>query len=100
MTQIENIISDAILDAATESEGYFDIEIEDGENTINVRGYYETDGYCEDDYFSGTGAWVTTYCNVSIIEVTAYNEDGDEITFTFSINVTEVENAVEMMMAA
>ena len=98
MTQIENLISDAILDAATESEGYFDIDIEDGEDTINVRGCYEIDGYREDDYFNGTGAWVTTYCNVSIIEVTAYNEDGDEITY--NINETDVENAVEMMMAA
>jgi len=49
--------------------------------TIEVSGKYESYGYCEDDYFNGTGAWVTTYANVTIdsIEVNAHDENDYEV---------------------
>lgn len=81
---------DLIFNAAWESidgsdgyiSGYIEIEGEDGSlTTIEVNGRYETDGYCEDDYFNGTGNWVTTYADVTIdgIEATATDENDDEI---------------------
>lgn len=46
--------------------------------TIEVSGSYETDGYCEDDYFNGTGNWVTTYADVTIDSIEACAVDSDE----------------------
>lgn len=47
--------------------GIVEIPATDGSlTTIEISGSYETDGYCEDDYFNGTGNWVTTFANVTI----------------------------------
>lgn len=62
--------------------GIVEIPATDGSITIiEVSGSYETAGYCEDDYFSGTGNWVTTFAEVTIngIEATATDENDDEI---------------------
>jgi hypothetical protein len=52
---------------AQEKEGrgvvyYSDLDIE-------VTYFAETSGYVEDDYFNGTGAWVTTSTHVDIISI-------------------------------
>ena len=39
----------------------------------------EINGYREDDYFNGTGAWVTTDACVGVINVHCYDEDGEEV---------------------
>ena len=59
-----------------DEDGGFDIEIELDGITINAKGSIELDGYKEDDYFNGTGAWVETYRSASV-ELTAFDEDGE-----------------------
>ena len=59
-----------------DEEGSFDIEIELDGIAINAKGSIELDGYKEDDYFNGTGAWVETYRSASV-ELTAFDEDGE-----------------------
>ena len=59
-----------------DEDGGVDIEIELDGITINAKGSIELDGYKEDDYFNGTGAWVETYRSASV-ELTAFDEDGE-----------------------
>lgn len=57
-----------------------EIEVENGDLLITATGWLETDGYVEDDYRCGTGAYVETYRNASVeLMATMYDEDGDEI---------------------
>lgn len=57
-------------------KGYVEYEKE-GE-TLCIYYDYEEEGYVEDDYYNGTGAYVTTYQNLCIEKVESWNEDGDE----------------------
>lgn len=69
-------VVDALVDVRDEET--FEIEIEVGDTlTVEASGRIETEGYREDDYFNGTGAWVETYRSASV-ELTAYDDDGDE----------------------
>ena len=56
--------------------GDFDLDIELDSITINVKGSIELDGYEENSYFNGTGAWVETYRSASV-DVKAFDEDGE-----------------------
>lgn len=56
---IEAITSECELGMA-DNEPYCTGEIEVNGLLITVRGHYWADGYCENDYFNGTGAWVAT----------------------------------------
>ena len=61
-----------------DEDGRFDINIEiDEEITINAKGWLELDGYREDDYYNGTGAWVETG-RAANIDLTAY-ENGEPV---------------------
>ena len=78
----EDRIADAIYDAIRrvgENEGRFDIEVEDGDITIQVEGRFEQDGYVEDDYFNGTGGYVATHVLVYIEDVTEFDQECNEI---------------------
>ena len=72
--QIREILSQ--LAGVHDEDGSFDIDIELDGITINAKGSIELDGYKEDDYFNGTGAWVETYRSASV-ELTAFDEDGE-----------------------
>jgi len=79
---IEERIADAIIsecELGNADNEWFYTEIETGDLFIEVSGHYWTEGYCEDDYYDGTGAWVATDATVSIDYIKAYNEDGDRI---------------------
>jgi len=56
--------------------GGFDKEFDFGNLFVVVSGYIESDGYREDDYFNGTGAYVETRREVNVT-LTAYDEDGE-----------------------
>ena len=60
-----------------DEDGRFDIDIELDTITINAQGCIEIDGYAEDDYMNGTGAWIETNRAASV-EMTAYDDDGNE----------------------
>lgn len=74
---IEAIISECDYSTA-DNEPFCTGEIEVNNLLVTVRGRYWTDGYCEDDYYNGTGAWVATDASVAIDEVEAYDMDGEE----------------------
>lgn len=47
--------------------GKFDIDVVMGDDlNVNASGWVEIDGYREDDYQSGTGAFVETYRNAHV----------------------------------
>ena len=61
MATISETIAAAIADSINDNHGSFSLEVEmDGNTVVEVSGRYEIDGYREDDYLNGTGAWVTT----------------------------------------
>ena len=70
--------SDYIAIASQIEEGKGSVEFEK-ENEILCFDYsYDVDGYVEDDYFNGTGAFVETSSSLYIEGVESFNEDGDE----------------------
>lgn len=92
---IEAIINECELGTA-DNEPFCTGEIEVGGLLVTVRGHYWTDGYCEDDYYNGTGAWVGTDASVSIDEIEAYDindEDCNEVALDIDENL--VCSAVE-----
>ena len=93
MNEIDYAIANAILEDPC--DGTFDLEVELGNNILaNVCGSIETDSCQEDDYYNGTGAWVTTYASVRIcsLELCAYNEDGGEIPCELEVHESEIED--------
>ncbi len=80
--------------------GSFDIEIEiDDTLTVQATGWLEIDGYVEDDYFSGTGAFVETY-RAANIELTAqvYDEETNEVT-DYQLDKTQEQQAERYLQA-
>lgn len=99
MATINETIAAAIADSIDGSCGSFSLEVEiDGNTVVEVSGRYEIDGYREDDYLNGTGAWVTTYVAVSIDRAEAYDEDGVAVELDCGLN--EIERYVENELAA
>lgn len=58
-----------------EGEDYATLD-KDGE-CLEVHYECEEDAYQEDDYFNGTGAWVTTAVNLQVLDVTCTDDDGN-----------------------
>ena len=88
-----NDIVDMIANECDSSYGTISIEENDNNgNTLIVSGSYEIERYQEDDYFNGTGAWVTTDAEIEISELDYYDEDGEPIEL--DINVYELERKV------
>lgn len=97
MKAINETIANAIVESIEGNEGTFSVEVEANNTLVVVDGSFEIDGYCEDDYFNGTGAWVTTYVSVCIDSVEAYDEDGNEVDV--DCDLTEIERSVERLAA-
>lgn len=98
MKAINKTIANVIYNAIDSNNGTFSVEVEVNNTLIVVDGSFEIDGYTEDDYFNGTGAWVTTYVAVRIGNVEAYDEDGNEVEVT--CDLTEIERYAENELAA
>lgn len=63
------------------------------ENEILCFDYsYDVDGYVENDYFNGTGAFVETSSSLYIENVESVNEDGEETSNNF--NESELEKMI------
>ena len=97
MKAINETIANAIVENIEGNNGTFSIEVEVNNTLVVVDGRFEIDGYCEDDYFNGTGGWVTTYVSVCIGSVEAYDEDGNEVDV--DCDLTEIERSVERLAA-
>lgn len=74
---------------------YYEIasQIEDGSNSIEfekdgetlfIECTLESDGYVEDDYYNGTGAYVETFRVIYVESVESYNEDGEQTANNFN----------------
>lgn len=74
MKAINETIANAIVESIEGNNGTFSVEVEINNTLVVVDGSFEIDGYPEDDYFNGTGAWITTYVSVYIDSVEAYDE--------------------------
>lgn len=98
MKAINETIANAIVENIEGANGTFSVEIEANNTLVVVDGSFEIDGYPEDDYFNGTGAWMTTYVSVCIDSVEAYDEDGNEVEVI--CNLTEIERYAENELAA
>lgn len=98
MKAINETIANAIVENIEGNEGTFSVEIEVNNTLVVVDGSFEIDGYPEDDYFNGTGAWVTTYVSVYIDSVEVYDEDGNEVEVI--CNLTEIKRYAENELAA
>ena len=98
MKAINETIANAIVENIEGNNGTFSVEVEVNNTLVVVGGSFEIDGYPEDDYFNGTGAWVTTYVSVCIDCVEAYDEDGNEVEVICSL--TEIERYAENELAA
>ena len=76
--QVDTIISK--LAEVHDSSDNFSVEIDvDDELTVTAEGFVEIDGYVEDDYYNGTGAFVETYRNASVtLTGWTYNQATDD----------------------
>ena len=68
------------------------IEFEKDNETLFLDYSYEIEGYVEDDYFNGTGAFVETSSSLYIEGVESFNEDGEETSNNF--NESELEKMI------
>ena len=75
--------SDYMYIASQIEVGKGSIEFEKENETLFVDYSYDVDGYVEDDYFNGTGAFVETSSSLNIENVESFNKDGDETTNNF-----------------
>lgn len=66
------------------SEGSNSIEYTKGNETIAIECELTIDGYEENDYFNGTGAFVSTSKNLCIENVESWNQEGDDTENDFN----------------
>lgn len=88
MTDLENYIVECII----KSDGYNDccdgsVWVEYGRLTIDCDYSIVSEGYYDNDYFNGTGAFEETYYNFSIDDLKVYDEDGNDV----EVNVEAIE---------
>lgn len=80
-----NLTVSDYMDIASQIEvGKGSIEFEKENETLFFDYSYEIEGYVEDDYFNGTGAFVETSSSLYIEGVESFNEDGEETSNDFS----------------
>lgn len=63
------------LDRIRFEEGRFGFTLDFEDLSITAIGEIELDGYCEDDYYNGTGGWVETYRRARVV-ISAFDELG------------------------
>lgn len=80
-----NLTASDYMDIASQIEvGKGSIEFEKENETLFFDYSYEIEGYVEDDYFNGTGAFIETSSSLYIEGVESFNEDGEETSNDFS----------------
>lgn len=66
------------------------VEFTKDSETLFIDYEIETDGYTEDDYYNGTGAFVTISADVRITDYVVENTDGEIVDF--KLDETRLEN--------
>lgn len=69
--------------AAKISEGSNNVEYTKGNETIAIDCYLEIEGYVENDYYNGTGAFVETSKEFYVDNVESWNDEGDDTSNDF-----------------
>lgn len=72
----------AIAEKISEGSNY--VEYFKGYETIAIECKLEYDGYTEDDYYNGTGAFIETQKRFYVESVESWDEEGDETENDFS----------------
>lgn len=78
--------------------GVVTVSIDIGADNFCVSCETETEGYCEDDYFNGTGGWITedAYCRVTDYGQSVCVDEDTEVAVDFDIN--KFERMVEKIL--
>ena len=103
MTELEYKLAIAIIDERLRGgESYFTVELDDGCTFVSALVYCHIEGYTEDDYYNGTGAYVVTDINVGIdnLEVHTYTDDGEEKPNDIVLDTMVIERYVMDALAA
>ena len=66
------------------SEGKNSLEYKKGDETISIEYNLDIEGYEENDYYNGTGAFVETSKNLYVENVESWNEEGDDTSNDFN----------------
>ena len=66
------------------SEGNNSLEYTKGNETIAIDCILEIEGYEENDYYNGTGAFVETSKELYVDNVESWNEEGDDTSNDFN----------------
>ena len=90
---LENKIAEVVEAELDSDEGRFYVEVIHNHLLVCVEGRYSIDGYTENDYFNGTGGFVITEVCVWIDNISAYNDEGDDVDI--EVNISEIEHQVE-----
>lgn len=93
MTEAERIIADSIL-----NDDYNNIyqEIKIGSVIVEVKGRILVDGYGEDDYFNGTGAFVATDAEIDLtFSQSAYDDEGNSTKEVLRINENTITEYIK-----
>lgn len=84
--------SDYMTIASQIEEGKGSVEFEKDNEILFFDYSYEIEGYVEDDYFNGTGAFVEISSSLCIEGVESFNEDGEQTSNNF--NESELEKMI------
>ena len=79
-----------LAELCDEERGTFSAELQYGDVYVLVRGEYSKEEYQEDDYYIGTGNWVTSDARVNIEELVFCDEDGEDIDLNISLFDLEI----------
>lgn len=91
MTDLEKYITECIERNEDYQSDYSGcVEAEYGNIYISCHFSIQSEGYYEDDYFNGTGAFVETYYYFCIDDITAYDENDNEI----SVDIESIEDYI------
>ncbi len=89
-----NLTASDYMNIASQIEvGNGSIEFEKGNEILVIDYSYDVEGYVEDDYYNGTGAFIETDSSLCIENVESFNEDGEETPNNFCQSELEKEIA-------
>lgn len=71
----------AIAEQISEGSNY--VEYNKGNETIAIECELDIEGYEENDYYNGTGAFVETSREFYVTNVESWNEEGDDTSNNF-----------------
>lgn len=78
-----------IAEVIAEHENEEEVSVTIGGVHFDVEYHLEVEGHYEDDYLTGTGAWVTTSVDFTLYDVKV--EDGEDIAIDYNDHLIEKE---------